>query len=275
VKNLRTTPVISETATAAGAGPLGITTGPDGALWFTNTFNCHFCPPDSIGRITTGGVVTNYLGAGINGPGGIIAGPDGALWFTNGGNALPSRSIGRITTGGVVTNYTGTDIFMPGGITAGPDGALWFTNGTIGRITTGGAITEYTGTGISATGGGITAGPDGALWFTDQVRNLIGRITVLAITTSSLPNAAIGARYSQTLSAIGGVPPYTWKLVRGSGKLPRGLRLDKSMGVISGTPAKRSTTSTFTVEVLDTKARTRPHRRDTATATFTITISQT
>ena len=38
---------------------------------------------NSIGRITTGGVVTNYTGTGISGPTGITAGPDGALWFTN------------------------------------------------------------------------------------------------------------------------------------------------------------------------------------------------
>ena len=68
--------------------PSGITAGPDGALWFTNAGN-------SIGRITTAGVVTNYTGTGISNPSGITAGPDGALWFTNSGN----NSIGRITTG--------------------------------------------------------------------------------------------------------------------------------------------------------------------------------
>ena len=56
---------------------------------------------NSIGRITTAGVVTNYTGTGISGPAGIAAGPDGALWFTNYSN----NSIGRITTAGVVTNY--------------------------------------------------------------------------------------------------------------------------------------------------------------------------
>ena len=58
-------------------------------MWFTNLGN------NSIGRITTAGVVTNYTGTGISDPTGITAGPDGALWFTNLGN----NSIGRITTG--------------------------------------------------------------------------------------------------------------------------------------------------------------------------------
>jgi streptogramin lyase len=35
-------------------GATGITSGPDGALWFTNAGN------NSIGRITTSGKVTNY-----------------------------------------------------------------------------------------------------------------------------------------------------------------------------------------------------------------------
>ena len=42
--------------------PQRIAAGPDGALWFTNDGN------NSIGRITTGGVVTNYIDPGINVP---------------------------------------------------------------------------------------------------------------------------------------------------------------------------------------------------------------
>ena len=90
--------------------PNGIASGPDGALWFTNMRS------DSIGRITTSGVNTNYSGSGIDDPLSITAGPDGALWFTNHG----ADSIGRITTAGVVSNYTGRGIADPWGITTGP-----------------------------------------------------------------------------------------------------------------------------------------------------------
>jgi large repetitive protein len=92
----------------------------------------------------------------------------------------------------------------------------------------------------------------------------------LTISTSSLPAATIGSTYSQPLSAEFGNPPYTWKLA--SGKLPKGLRLSGSTGVISGTPSKKAMSSTFTVEVLDTKTG-KPKTRNTATATFTITVS--
>jgi virginiamycin B lyase len=47
------------------SGPEGIAAGPDGTLWFTNFGN------NSIGRITTGGVVTNYTGTGIGSPFGV------------------------------------------------------------------------------------------------------------------------------------------------------------------------------------------------------------
>ena len=153
-----------------------MTTGPDGALWFTNLYN------NTIGRITTAGVVTNYTGTGIDAPQSITAGPDGALWFTN----WYGNSIGRITTAGVVTNYTDTGIDYPQSITPGPDGALWFTNwanNSIGRITTSGVVTNYTGTGIDDPQS-ITAGPDGALWFTNEANNSIGRITTAGVVTN-------------------------------------------------------------------------------------------
>ncbi|MBF6556316.1 MAG: hypothetical protein IVW52_09115 [Acidimicrobiales bacterium] len=53
----------------------------------------------------------------------------------------------------------------------------------------------------------------------------------------------------------------------------RRVELDKGTGAITGIPTKRSATSSFTVEVRDTKSTTRPHTRNTASASFTITIS--
>jgi virginiamycin B lyase len=107
--------------------PVGITAGPDGALWFTNS------APSSIGRITTAGVVTTYINSTVIHPNNITAGPDGALWFGNGGrNNPPYHSlIGRITTAGSITDYRDPSIcdsLFVGGITTGPDGALWFTD---------------------------------------------------------------------------------------------------------------------------------------------------
>jgi streptogramin lyase len=160
------------------AFPVGITAGPDGALWFAEFGG-------KIGRISTAGDITEYpVPTPSSGPNGIAAGPDGALWFTEASASEATNAIGRITTSGVVTEYpVPTPHSAPEWIATGPDGALWFTelNGNkIGRITTAGAITEYivpTTTQLS----GITAGPDGALWFVETEK--IGRITTAGAIT--------------------------------------------------------------------------------------------
>jgi hypothetical protein len=56
----------------------------------------------------------------------------------------------------------------------------------------------------------------------------------LQITSTSLPQTTVKAAYNTTLTASGGVPPYTWALA--SGQLPSGLNLSTS-GVISGAAA--------------------------------------
>src|SRR5919204_4943879 len=76
--------------------PLGITAGPDGALWFTEK------DAGKIGRVTTGGSFSEFdLPTPDGGPQEITAGPDGALWFTE----KDAGKIGRVTTTGSVTEY--------------------------------------------------------------------------------------------------------------------------------------------------------------------------
>jgi len=175
-----------QTVTGEGIDrPWGITLGPDGRLWFTNRGS------DSIGALTTAGVVANFTAAGIDDPQGIAAGPDGNLWFTNGGG----NSIGRITTAGSITVFGHSSIDHPTAITAGPGGALWFTNAgheatpsSIGRITTDGVVTAYVDPSISGPAG-IAAGPDGNVWFTNSTASSIGRITPAGVVTA-FPGAA-------------------------------------------------------------------------------------
>lgn len=82
-------------------------------------------------------------------------------------------------------------------------------------------------------------------------------------TFGTLTNGVINIPFSQTLSAVGGVAPYTWDVV--SNSLPAGLSLDSATGTISGTPTAggtfafrirvtgngKSTTSLFTLNILD------------------------
>lgn len=62
--------------------------------------------------------------------------------------------------------------------------------------------------------------------------------------TSPLPAGTVGKSYSLAVSAAG-TKPMTWSIT--TGKLPSGLSLDSSSGVISGAPAT-STSASFTVE---------------------------
>jgi streptogramin lyase len=167
--------------------PAAITTGPDGALWFTGA-------PNVIGRITTSGVVTEFS-APVNQSfsdgrmDAITVGPDGGLWFIGENN-----EIGRITTAGVVTEFAVPGDFndIPD-LTLGPDGNLWFTEQedgstpgeqpAVGEITPAGVtkvfpvlqgMTLDPSRGVDVDPGAITPGPDGALWFTEN--GAIGRI---------------------------------------------------------------------------------------------------
>jgi streptogramin lyase len=207
----------SQPSPGSAPGPVGITVGPDGALWFVGV-------PGEIGRITTAGVVTEFPVPAVPPPPGspagtqattatltgITAGPDGALWFTG----IPGE-VGRITTAGVVTEFPVPEVpppagspagtpstpATPTGITAGPDGALWLAGipGEVARITTAGVVTEFavpvipppagSGAGTAptlVTPNGITLGPDGALWFTAYPApgdSFVGRITATGAVT--------------------------------------------------------------------------------------------
>jgi streptogramin lyase len=169
--------------------PRGITTGPDGRLWFTEYFG------NKIGRITTAGVI----GAGDEiamptanvSPSGITTGPDGNLWFTDVAGDANSR-IGRIppnatSSADVLEIPVPTANSSPEGITTGPDGRIWFTEygavdgGRIGVAATTATqtsdITEYgMDAGATPEPFGIVSGPGGKLWFSAFYARKVGRL---------------------------------------------------------------------------------------------------
>ena len=79
-----------------------------------------------------------------------------------------------------------------------------------------------------------------------------------AILTETLPAAATGQAYQQTLAAQGGVPFYDWRVT--SGTLPAGLTLDRFTGTLTGTPTAAGTQS-ITVELRDYDSRSAPVTR--------------
>jgi len=130
---------------------------------------------------------------------------------------------------------------------------------------------------------GTPTGPNGAVNFTVKVTDssaggpqsatqalsiLINLPPPPSITTASLPNATEGTAYSQTITATGGLTPYTFSIVvPGTGTLPAGLTMSTA-GVISGTPTGPNTTSNFTVKVTDSSNPTQ-----SATQNLSITVN--
>lgn len=158
------------------ARPYGITTGPDGNLWFME-FSLVAGIPDKVGRITTTGTFTEFPIREFVGPFSIAAGPDGNLWFTEQSTNL----IGRISPTGLISEFPiPTPSSLPTDICAGPDGNVWFTEALankIGRITPNGSITEFDVPTLNVWPWGIAAGADGNLWFTERFGPNTGRIT--------------------------------------------------------------------------------------------------
>ena len=180
-----TTDAITEFAIpTANADPFGITTGPDGNLWFAETGNPDTSPPapSQIGEInptTRRDHRVRHSHRRFRSCRLITAGPDGNLWFAEQDGGGVAGKIGNdqpddpCNHRSHAPNANGSAF----GITAGPDGNLWFTDvnivlgGAIGVINpTTDAITEYPDTlpNEFSPWRGITAGPDGNIWFTDE-----------------------------------------------------------------------------------------------------------
>jgi hypothetical protein len=158
---------------------MGITAGPDGALWFTNLGD------SSIWRISTEGAFTR-VGRFVSQVGEIIADPKGALWFAGGDTAGPCDNVGRITTKGRITafplpiyprpGFNRYNNLHPSSITKSQDGALWFAAtrvNVVGRVTRTGFVTLYPLPGGAVDDDtwverSITTGPDGALWIANK-----------------------------------------------------------------------------------------------------------
>jgi len=192
--------VLKEYALPSG-NAIGITTGPDGNVWFTTS-------DAKLGMVTRSGHITEFaipqpppcttncpISPAACAPDclpraqEITTGPDGNLWFTQPFSDFIGKAV--ISGDGVSfaeypppTACPRAFRFCLDGITGGPDGNLWFSEtqrGQIGRLVPStGAITEFPGAVFPLR---ITSGPDGNLWFGDPGANAVGRITTAGLVT--------------------------------------------------------------------------------------------
>jgi hypothetical protein len=110
-----------------------------------------------------------------------------------------------------------------------------------GTPTTGGSTTiSVTATDSSSPTPIVTTGP----------ATIVVQPLATVTLTGSLPNGTLGLPYTQTLTAHGGLPPYTYTMTAGA--LPPGITLSTG-GVISGTPTAVGASS-FTVKATDSQS---------------------
>ena len=74
--------------------------------------------------------------------------------------------------------------------------------------------------------------------------NVAAKLTVV---TQEAPPGKVGKLYRAKLVSLGGVQPKLWRV---KGRLPRGVKLDRKTGVLSGNPTKAGTYR-ITVEATD------------------------
>ena len=154
---------------------------------------------------------------------------------------LPAGQVGVAYPATVLAAAGGTPPYTWTGTP--PPGLALSADGTITRTPSESGTTEFTVTVADSTAPAALSG-------TGQLTITVASppSSALAVTTpAGLPAGQAGSSYpATTLTAAGGILPYTWALQ--SGSLPAGLIF--SAGVISGTPTAEGTTE-FTVAVTD------------------------
>jgi hypothetical protein len=145
--------------------------------------------------------------------------------------------------------------------TVTPDGALVQTSSFSPPVVTDYKQLQSGGASFSYTGKQLLGGEVVIPYEPPHFEQSAGGASIY-ISGTQLSNGTVSFAYSETLTANGGFPPYTWTLL--SGSLPPGLSLGPSTGIITGTPTTAGT-YTFTVEATDSLS-------NIATNTFSITI---
>jgi streptogramin lyase len=206
----------------AMSDPLGITSGPDGNLWFTDA------GASRIGKISTGGSGLAEYATNTPDATPVAITSDGTnLWFAELSGSV--NQVGRSTTAGSQNEF---GIMTPGAepssIVKGPDGKLWFTdfgNGTIGTISPSAApgtvARTYPINNTSLNPMSIASGPNGNLWFTEQGAGggKIGEMTTAGVQVADYPAASTSGAGIAGIAA--GPDGNLWFTEQNAGKVGR------------------------------------------------------
>ncbi|HEX7829225.1 MAG TPA: BACON domain-containing carbohydrate-binding protein [Thermoanaerobaculia bacterium] len=154
----------------------GLASGPDGKVWYASEEG------NSVGNVTSAGVITNYpQNVGGEFPVRITNGPGGKLWFTT--------STGRVrdvTTSGVVTAAINGGAVWD--ITTGDDGFLWWYDATPAlkkyNTSTNTVESTYPVNALAAPLGPLSASAAGVWWGSELA--YLGKVTYAGATQEGL-----------------------------------------------------------------------------------------
>lgn len=227
----------------------------------------------SAAGIGGGGVYSFAYRIAING--GVVRATGGMMGAGIGSGAI-GEADGITITGGEVYAYGGS--LGAAGIGGGVHGNLANFKVTGGTIHAEGSIDPNygeaagIGSGVSARGGSSGNAVEPPAGYSALIEGILGGGTALAtaaqpytfdetdrvaditcapqpaVDGEALPQAQVGSAYQATLTATGGVLPYTWAVTAGT--LPDGLALDPATGIITGA-ATQAGTVTFAVTATD------------------------
>lgn len=246
-------PALADTSVARDPGTGADTTGSGGTITWSHPTYIQFPAAPSTTAVVTPSSKTHYLNATnysfsipsdatINGITVTIRRASGSGYSNN----IRDSEV-KLVKGGAIqaTNYAITTTDWPAGTfetaTYGGAADLWLNSWTPADINNANFGVVLAITNLNTTNSKTAS--------VDYIRITVTyTLAELVISTSSpLPNGKVGMAYSQTLTATGGTPPYTWTI--SSGTLPAGLSL--TAGVISGTPTTAASTTSPTFRVTD------------------------
>ncbi|TDW97400.1 putative Ig domain-containing protein [Dinghuibacter silviterrae] len=168
---------------------------------------------------------------------------------------LPAATVGvsysqSISATGGTSPYTYVASGLPAGLTLTSGGVL------SGTPTAGGSFTVT----VTATDASTGSGP----YQGTQTYTLTVNAASVVVAPATLPAATVGVSYNQSISATGGISPYTYVATG----LPAGLTL-ASDGTLSGTPTAGGS-FTVTVTATDASTGSGPYQ---GTQTYTLTVN--
>jgi len=158
----------------------GITSGPDGDVWFTE-LGAH-----AVAKINGSGCVTEYSMSSNSISSALTSTPDGHIWF-----AGVQDLITRMATDGTMVRPFTVSAVLVRTLVVGPDGNIWYPDGSkVSRLAPDGTVTSYTLHSNASAPSGIAVGSGGVVWYADSSYNNVGTIDPASgtVTTVAIPN---------------------------------------------------------------------------------------